>query len=255
MARWRPLPGDLPRSSWHRYRNGRALPPWEAEGVGLGRLGGGTGLEGAQGPEDGGRGRDGGRTGDSGGGASRDRKHRWATGLPGGVRRLSRRTIGAAVAVCGLLAVLLLLLLVRPWSDDVRPERAAGSARRLTRLAMGSAPLWVGVHGRANPASEVQPGVPGRMGGSGSGGRHRTVAGGRGGRHAADRGPRREPHRDGGGRPAMTALDESDRIPPQRRTGSRTRPENPQRLPAHRLLVSPAIRARPRWDAIRASWS
>ncbi|MGY0056278.1 DUF2690 domain-containing protein [Streptomyces sp. LZ34] len=42
-------------------------------GVGLGRLGDGTGPEGAQGPEDGGRGRDGGRAGGGGGGASRGR--------------------------------------------------------------------------------------------------------------------------------------------------------------------------------------
>ncbi|MDW6064763.1 DUF2690 domain-containing protein [Streptomyces sp. FXJ1.4098] len=169
MARWRPLPGELPpqarrlaeelrlhkdrsrlslnslaaktaysSSSWHRYLNGRALPPWEAVDA-LGRLTrADRGLlrvlwesasdawaaeqspkesedsKAAEEPEA----EEAAEAAPRGVGSAAGRA--W---LPGRVRRLSRRTVvGAVVAGCGLLAVLLLLLLVRPWSGDTRPR-------------------------------------------------------------------------------------------------------------------------------------
>ncbi|MGO4753796.1 helix-turn-helix domain-containing protein, partial [Streptomyces sp. 2MCAF27] len=175
MARWRPLPGELPpqarrlaeelrlhkdrsrlslnslaaktaysSSSWHRYLNGRALPPWDAVDA-LGRLArADRGLlrvlwesasdawtaeqrpketedpKAAEEPEA----EEAAEAAHRGAGSAAGR-----TWLPGRLRRLSRRTVvGAAVAGCGLLAVLLLLLLVRLGSGDTRPRSAPPGA-------------------------------------------------------------------------------------------------------------------------------
>ncbi|MEU5108876.1 DUF2690 domain-containing protein [Streptomyces sp. NPDC021354] len=171
MARWRPLPGDLPprarrlveelrlhkdrsrlsltslaaktaysSSSWHRYLNGRALPPWEAVDA-LGRLtradrgllrvlwesasDAWTAGQGAQTEQSAQTVRTAGEPREPEGAQGSDR----GPSTPARPRRPSRRTaVGAAVAVCGLLAAFLALLVIRPWGDGVRPRSAPPGA-------------------------------------------------------------------------------------------------------------------------------